>query len=716
VTYHGKPFPGQVGLAEVKQMKNAHPFERLSQPLQIKNVTFRNRITKTPQQMNLPEFETGYVTDEVVGFYVALARGGMGALVVEQCPVEPDGSRDGSICAYDDAMIPGLTRLADAAHEQGCPIIVQINHLGPHAHMPLPPRHAGFQPAAPSELDREMTNLLFPGMPDRKPRSLTIPEIKTVISNYAKAAERVKRAGFDGVELHGDHMYLINSFLSRVWNRRDDEYGMGSIENRARFCAEIIRACREKIGDEYLLGVKLNGAEYGHPLGTTSQECQQIARILEAEGADYFTIVADGYGVYSRMAIPDQVFYPEPPKPLDPLLQGMSWRSGMCIPLVEAVKKAVSVPVFGAGGMDAPHGEEMIRKGQADGIAIGRVVLADHYYPKKVFEGKEDEVRPCVHCITCESRMVEYVPVRCTVNAALGRGFEGENFAPAARSKNVVVVGGGPAGMEAARVMALRGHAVTLYEKEPQLGGSVNVAALIKGTEVYPLPEFVQYFERQMAKRGVTVKLGQEFSPAMAEALKPDVVVIATGGLPNTPEIPGITGEKVLSSAELKRRAGSALRFTGTRTVERLTKMWLPVGKKVAVIGGGIQGCEIAEFLVKRGRTVSIVEPGDRLGEGIPLLQWVLLEPWLRKKGVDILTRAACEEVNDRGLVVTDSDGRRQTIEADSILVAMPLKSDSSLYEALVGTVPEVYRIGDCHQPGLIIDAMGTGFEVGRTV
>jgi 2,4-dienoyl-CoA reductase-like NADH-dependent reductase (Old Yellow Enzyme family)/thioredoxin reductase len=695
-------------------MAGVPDLKKVFEPMQIRGKQFRNRIVKTPQDMNFADFEDGTITQNYIDFYGALAAGGVGGIIVEQSIVDAEGWREGTIGVFDDGCIPGLTRLAGAVHEHGCPIILQINHLGPNAFFPPNGKHPGFEARVPSALNDDEMRRLFLGFP-WKVKPLTIPEIKAIVVRYADAAERAKKAGFDGIELHGDHYYLINSFLSRVYNHREDEYGWNTLEDRARFVVEVMSGCRQRVGDDFICGMKLKGAEYGDVLGTTVPEAQQFARMIEAAGADYFNVTADGYNDYWRVATAEQLLFPEPPSPLMKEFKNTAEPGTWVAPLGAAIKQVVSVPVGVVGRLDAELGEKILEAGQADFLIMGRRLLADQQYPVKMSQGHKADVRPCTACITCETRMVEYEGLACQVNAAIGRGCESE-FAPAATPKKVAVVGGGPAGMEAARVMALRGHDVTLYEKEAYLGGLLNLAALVKGTDIFDMTELVRYFHGQLDKLGVKIRLDQEFHPALAEATKPEVILVAAGGVAGSLDIPGIDGDNVMSAAELRERAKLALRLLGPRSLGRVTKTWLPVGKRVVVVGGGIQGCETAEFLVKRGRKVTIVEATDRVGMEIPLLQRILLLPWLAKKGVEILSEVTYDRVTHKGMEVTGKDGVPRSLEADTILITIPLKPNHGLYETLKASAPEVHTVGDCKQPGLIIDAIADGFVTGRAV
>jgi 2,4-dienoyl-CoA reductase (NADPH2) len=280
----------------------------------------------------------------------------------------------------------------------------------------------------------------------------------------------------------------------------------------------------------------------------------------------------------------------------------------------------------------------------------------------------------------------------------------------------VVVVGGGPAGMEAARVAALRGHKVTLYEREHKLGGVLPMAAIIKGFEVEDLPALIRYLQGQVVKAGVKIRLGKEANPAVIEAAKPDVVVLATGGVPALPDIPGINGHNVISSPDLHRRLKKYLRFLSPRFLRWLTRFWMPLGKRVVIIGGAIQGCELAEFLVKRGRKATIVDTGAEIGEGMIPERKNRLLWWFRHKGVPMLTGVKYEAITAKGLTIVTQEGEKQTIEADAIIPALPLTPNTALLQRLEGKVPEIYAIGDGREPRLIPDAVADGWQVANSI
>ena len=519
--------------------------------------------------------------------------------------------------------------------------------------------------------------------------------------------------GWEGVEVEAGHSYLLNSFLSRAWNRRDDDYGCQTLETRARFAAEIVRAIRTRVGPAFVIGMRVNGQEWGHEQGITPEESRGFAKVLESAGLDIIHVTGwgYGYGAYSWVQYPEQLLYPEPTVPLAKLVR----KPGVIASRAAAIKEAVAIPVIAVGSLGPELGEWILSQGMADAIAMGRRLMADPELPKKLAEGRSEDIRPCMACLECRTPFQKYRPISCRVNAALGKEREYQTE-PAARKKRVVVVGGGPGGMEAARVAAARGHEVVLYEKAPGLGGSLPLASLIKGTTIEDLPALVDYFEIQLRKLGVRVELRQEFTPEMARALKPEAVVVAIGGQPTTPSIPGIDRRKVLTGQALERKVTPYLRLFGPRLLGWLTRFWLPVGKRVVIIGGLLHGCQVAAFLVKRGRHVTIVEASDQPGEGIPVAMKPRLLDWLAEKGVAILTGAECREITDEGIIVRTKEGTVKTVIADTVITALPPGSNPALAKALEGVVPEVYPVGDCCESRLILQAIADGARVGHSI
>jgi 2,4-dienoyl-CoA reductase (NADPH2) len=405
------------------------------------------------------------------------------------------------------------------------------------------------------------------------------------------------------------------------------------------------------------------------------------------------------------------------PKELD----GSKSGAGFWVPLAAMVKKAVNIPVIATAGINAEMGEKILKEGKADFIGMTRRLLADPDLPNKIAEGRLDDIAPCTRCLSCiEAIHTNYIPgvpgkSYCRINASLAKEREYE-IKPAIKKKRVMVVGGGPAGMEAARVAALRGHDVTLYEKEHKLGGSVPVAAIIKGLDIEDLPALVRYLHTQMIKLGVRVNLGIAVDRALIESIKPDVVILATGGLYSIPEIPGINSPKVVKAADLNRRLKFFLRFFSPRLLIWATKLWMPIGKNVVIIGGGIHGLQTAVFLVKRGRKVTVVETAEKMGKMVIENHKVRLFGWLAQKGVTLYPGVRYEEITDKGLTITTKEGERKTLAADTIVPALPMVPDTGLIKSLKGIAPEIYQIGDCEDPALIIDAIGDGSRIGRAI
>ncbi|MGO9769029.1 MAG: FAD-dependent oxidoreductase [Roseiarcus sp.] len=672
-------------------MSNERTFKRLLEPIRIRNLKIKNRIVKPPFVVDFanPDGSVG----DCIKDHEALARGGVGMIVVETTAVDYPLGVSGvpRLLLTDDKFIPGFARLTKAIHKYDCTAFLQLQHAGP-AH---PQIVGNSQPVASSSLsDKEKPR---PSLDTA--RELTIPEIEDLVQLWAAAAVRARKAGFDGVELHFCHDYLVNSFLSAAWNKRQDEYGAQNLENRTRFAVEILREVRKRCGEDYPIGVRMNGWEWGVDKGLTIEESTAIAKVMEQSGADHLHVSGWGYHDLEWLLWPEQIQYPQTARDAV-AVANLIERPGALVPPAEAIKRAVSIPVVAVGRLNPALGEWILETGKADLIALGRSLAADPDLPNKIASGRYDEVRPCTACLVCFDAFWKSEHPRCQVNATWGKERDYE-VTPAVKKKKVVVVGGGPAGMEAARVAATRGHEVTLYEKSRELGGRMQLASLLKGSEVEDLPGLVSYFRTQLAKLGVEVKLGAEVSAATVVEANPDAVVLATGGIPAIPAIPGIDRPNVLPIWSLAHDA---------------TAFLAPFGKRVVVMGGLVEGSEAARLLTKHGRQVIIAEPSQQIGTGIPDFNRIRLLSWFEKHGVTLRTGIRYEEINDEGLIVSSKEGKKETLSADTILVATPLAQHAGLAMNLQGKAPEVHVIGDAKGPALIVDAIEAGWSLARSI
>ena len=647
-------------------MVNSTQYKRLFEPGRIGQMQLKNRIVMPP--MGTGFAEQGQISQRQLAYYEARARGGAGLIIIEvtapglQCHVSP-----GQPTLGDDRFIASFQRLADAVHKHGAKIAVQLQHSSWEMREGKPVQ------VSPSAITVPFRAV---GVFGQTPHELTTDEIGGMVQWFTSAAKRAREAGLDGVEVHGAHQYLVASFLSSATNVRQDRYG-GTVENKARFLVEILEAIKGTTGADYPVWVRLNAQEFGIENGVTMEETKQVVPMAVDAGAE--AIHASGYGAGSSVNTAPIADTP-----------------GALVTLASEIKKVTSVPVIAVGRMDHELGERVLEEGKADLIAIGRRLMADPDLPNKVAEGRLEDINPCIGCAECLDRpgRVPGEGTSCTINAAMGREREYQ-IQPAGKIKKVVVVGGGPAGMEAARVAALRGHRVELLEKESELGGQLKVASIPPHKD--DIAVWVKYLVRQVEKAGVKVRLNTEATTEVIERIKPDAIVIASGGVSKIPGIPGAGGRNVITAQDaLSGKAG--------------------VGQNVVIIGGGIVGCETGHYLAEQGKGVTVIEILERMATEIgPMLRKRLMDG-LRANQVTLLTRVTCEEISEEGVRVTNSEGKEETIQADTIILAVGYEKNDSLFKALEGKVAEVYCIGDSSEPQRIMEAVNEGYRCGLSL
>jgi len=635
---------------------------RLWEPFRIGRMELKNRVVMPPMVTRYAS-DDSFITERSKNYYEARARGGAGLIIVEATYVHRNGwAFPNQIGISDDKFIPGLKELVDVVHRHGARIAIQLHHGGRQAKEAL----SGLQPVAPSPL---------PMAGGEMPREMTVDDIAETVVYFAEAAVRARKAGFDGVELHGAHGYLIDQFLSPISNIREDEYG-GDVRRRARFLLEIIAAVKEAVGDDYPVWCRMDGKEYGVE-GITLEDAKQTARLVQEAGLMALHVSAWGPETPINRTTPTFV-------------------SAVIEDLVAGIKEAVSIPVIAVGRITPEDGERILKEGKADLIAIGKAMLADAEWANKVASGMVDDINPCIICNGCRDdlRNPKLVGIRCSVNATLGREKESE-IVPAARPKKILVVGGGPAGMEAARVAALRGHRVTLWEKESRLGGQLVQAAVAPHKDrIAPL---YKYLETQLRKNGVQVQLGKGATASAVAEFSPDAVIVASGVKPFVPDISGLDKANVVQAGDI---------------LEGKAK----VGDKVAIIGGELVGCETAEFLADRGKQVTVMRRGPEMATGVGPNTRDFFLSRLLAKGVTLLREVKYRGVGSEGVAITTRDGEERTIEADTVVLAAGSVPDTTLYDAIKDKTAEVYRIGDCVEPRTIRDAISEGFRTGQKI
>lgn len=632
-------------------------YDTLFSPGRIGSMELKNRVVMAPMVRNYADAD-GRVTDRYAAHIARIVRGGVGMMILEASYIRPDGKGfTHQLGLHTDDVIPGIRRLVELAHAEGARIGPQLYHAGRQTASAV----SGMQPVAPSAIPDPVVNEL--------PRALTIDEIREVIAAFAAAARRAREAGCDFVEVHGAHGYLITQFLSPFSNRRNDEYG-GSEEGRMWFLVEVVEAVRAVVGPDFPVTVRLSGEELV-PQGLTLDDTVRISRRLEALGVNALHISAGNYASYDRgymispMAVPD----------------------GPLIPMAQRVKENVSIPVIAVDKIRSPElADEAIRTGKADFVAIGRGFLADPDWPSKAHAGRVETIRRCIACNQgCITRLFEQKDVWCTVNPETARELE---FArPASASRNVIVAGGGPAGMEAARVAASRGHRVVLCEEENHLGGQLIAAAAAPYRTGWE--ELRQWLIGELDRLSVQVRLNTRVTAALAQQVGADAAIVAIGSCPVRPAIEGIEHANVITARDLLEGRATA---TG----------------RVVVAGGGCSGAQTAEYLAARGHPVTIIEMLGAIAADAPSGDRELLLERLQQLGVSIRTETRLMSFQADGVTV-EGPGGPYRIPADTVVLCLGAVPNDGLADDLRKVVSQVLVVGDAVQPRKVTEAMAEG-------
>lgn len=637
----------------------------------IGNLEIKNRIVMLPMARQFQGFN-GEVTQKTIDYYKGRAKGGVGLIIVGSTRVFPPGHAfytPASLNIGDDRYIPGHCDLVEVIHAYGAKAAIQFGHIG---------GQTVHQSVAASDVQQFFCD----GTAYCKPRPISKSEIYDMIGLFGVGALKAKMAGYDMVEIHAAHDYLLGGFLSPKLNRREDEFG-GSLENRTRILVRLIHQIKESAGDDFVVCVRISADDFLEG-SINIAESPAVAKILEEAGADVISVSA---GSHETQHLSNDI---------------MRLDEDFKRPLFEAVKKAVNVPIIVGGGYRNPDkAEKIVADGIADFLGMARSFLADAEWPKKAREGRVEDIRRCVSCGEClYQRGGKFTwPQGCSVNAVFARERDWGVLEPAGVKKKVTVIGGGPAGMEAARIASLRGHEVTLYDKGKELGGQLLLAAVPPGKK--RLLWIRDYLATQLKKQGVKIILESQVTPALIGTENPDAIVMATGASPMKADVIDSSDARVVSAWDI---------LTGS--VE-------PVGQKVVVIGGNMLGCEVAELIAEKGNIVSVIKmrPGEAMAEDCePTNRRGLLDA-LQACRVNMVSGHKVKGLTADGVKVVHRDtGEESTLEAETVVLALGSKPNRGLIDELKKSSVDFFPIGDCRQPRNIRNAIYEGALIGRQI
>jgi len=643
----------------------------LLSPLQIRGQTFKNRIFSTGHMTVM--LENGLPTDRMVAYHGARARGGAALIIIEAARAHASGdSGRPAIRAYEDACIPGYARIAEACQPHGCKVFAQLTHPGREMALAADGTHAVAY--APSPVPNERFHVM--------PREMPLAMVHDIIASFASAAARLRKAGLDGIEVVASHGYLLSQFLNPTLNRRTDAYG-GTYENRLRFVADILAAVRAAAGEDMIVGIRLSGDEKEHD-GIDAPQMIDIAKSLADLGhLDYLNVTA---GSSSGLEGSTHIVPP------------MAFEVGYTAPLAAAIKAQVSLPVFVAGRINQPQiADVILSSGQADMCGMTRAMIADPLMPTKAQAGDLDNIRACVACNqACIGHMLNGYPISCIQHPETGRELEFATLTPAKVKRNIMVVGGGPAGLKAAAVAAARGHTVTLYEAHATLGGQVNLAQMLPGRAEFG--GVTTNLAREAKQAGVDIRLNSAVTRAVVDKVHPDAVILATGATPYMPMIEGTDEAHIVDPWAVLQGIAN-------------------VGSRVVIADWHCDwvGLGLAERLARDGCHVRLVVNGMLAGQMIP--------QYARDKALGDLHRLGVEITPHARLFGADSDSAYfqhvlsgEAImfdQVDTVVAALGHRADTSLPDALSDWDGKVHLIGDCLSPRTVEEAVLEGLRVG---